>query len=136
MIYNEKGGLKYLGTKDNAYFYLSEADKNITEAVIDENCKIIGTAFKDCSSLKSVLIPQSVIYIGWEAFRGCKKLNGITIPALVREIAYMAFADCSALQEIEFSGTVLQWESIVKGNYWKDKVPAKSVTCIDGEESL
>ena len=37
-------------------------------------------AFRGCSSLTSVTIPNSITSIGYEAFRGCSSLTSVTIP--------------------------------------------------------
>lgn len=52
------------------------------------------------SSLKEVVLGDSVNYIGDEAFKGCKNLSSITIPATVKTIAYGAFAGCDGLTSI------------------------------------
>ena len=48
-------------------------------------------AFKDCSGLTSVTIPNSVTSIGNEAFSGCKGLTSVTIPNSVTSIGEDAF---------------------------------------------
>ena len=42
--------------------------------------KIGDYAFSYCSSLKSIIIPNSVTEIGEEAFYGCSSLASVTIP--------------------------------------------------------
>lgn len=61
----------------------------------------IRGAFKDCSGLISVEIPNSVQEIGQNAFSGCKNLTSITIPENVEEIGNNAFAGCKSLTSIE-----------------------------------
>ena len=48
-------------------------------------------AFKGCSGLTSVTIPDGVTNIGWETFSGCGSLTSVTIPASVTSIEYKAF---------------------------------------------
>ena len=52
-------------------------------------------AFKDCSSLKSVTIPNSVTSIGYRAFANCEILASVTIPNSVTSIGNRAFAYCA-----------------------------------------
>ena len=75
--YNIKDGLKYLGNSENKYLYLARVeDQSITMATIDKSCKIIGElAFYGCSSLTSILIPNSVTSIGYDVFVGCNNLD-------------------------------------------------------------
>lgn len=48
-------------------------------------------AFRDCSNLTSVTIPEGVINIGSRAFYGCSNLENITIPSSVNYIERYAF---------------------------------------------
>lgn len=56
-------------------------------------------AFKDCSSLKSIQIPQTVTSIERSAFEGCSSLTSLTIPKAVTNING-AFTSCSLLTSI------------------------------------
>ena len=59
-----------------------------------------NSAFKDCSNLTSITIPNSVTSIGDLAFSGCSNLTEITIPDSVTNIRYAAFWGCSSLTSI------------------------------------
>ena len=56
-----------------------------------------------CSSLQSVIIPDSVTSIGGSAFAGCESLQSVTIPDSVTSIGDGAFLECSSLQSIIIS---------------------------------
>ena len=60
-------------------------------------------AFKDCSSLKSVTIPNSVTSIGYRAFAYCENLASVTIPNSVTSIGNRAFAYCENLASVTIS---------------------------------
>ena len=58
---------------------------------------IIGEfAFKDCSSLTSVTIPNGITTIGESAFEGCSPLATVTIPNSIKKIGKLAF-DCAKI---------------------------------------
>lgn len=57
-------------------------------------------AFEDCTSLKSITIPNSVTEIGSAAFRNCTGLTSVTIPDSVIEIGDSNFYGCSKLTAI------------------------------------
>lgn len=62
------------------------------------------TSFKNCRHLKSVIIPEGVVYIGPSAFEGCSSLTSIIIPASVKTIMDRAFYGCKLLKKIKFEG--------------------------------
>ena len=59
-----------------------------------------GSAFRDCSSLTAITLPESVTSIGSSAFSGCSSLTAITIPEGVTSIEFQAFWGCSSLTAI------------------------------------
>ena len=74
---------------------------NLTSVTIPDSVTTIrGYAFYECSSLTSVTIPDSVTEIGAHAFEGCSSLTSVTIPDSVTEIGYGAFSGCSSLTSV------------------------------------
>ena len=74
---------------------------------IPNSVNIIGEdAFSGCSSLESVSIPNSVTIIGEDAFSRCRSLNSVSIPNSVIWIGDFAFYECSALESIEIPNRV------------------------------
>jgi hypothetical protein len=69
--------------------------------------KSIGeAAFKGCTFLKSIPIPDGVTRIGVQAFFQCRSLKSITIPASVKSIGNGAFSYCSSLTSITIPASV------------------------------
>ena len=71
-----------------------------------QNYKIYNSAFRDCSGLTSITIPDSVTSIGDYAFDGCSGLTNITIPDSVTSIGDLAFFGCSGLTSITIPDSV------------------------------
>ena len=63
-------------------------------------------AFKDCSHITSVTIPNSLIGIDAYAFYGCSGLTSITIPNNVISIGEYAFSNCYGIKEIYSFNTI------------------------------
>ena len=62
---------------------------------IKEGVRIIcDEAFYYCTSLSSLVIPNSVTSIGDRAFCGCRSLTDIVIPDSVTSIGNCAFSGC------------------------------------------
>ena len=81
----------------------------VKEYIIGEGVTWIGQqAFRDCSGLTSVTIPNSVTSIGEYAFYNCSSLTSVTIPNSVTSIGQNAFSGCK-IDNIYFSGTMEEW---------------------------
>lgn len=63
-------------------------------------------AFRNCKSLKSIEIPESVTEICEDAFYLCESLESVTIPESVTAIRYCAFGFCSSLESINIPADV------------------------------
>ena len=65
-----------------------------------------NSLFKDCKSLKSVILPSDLSYIYNSMFSGCTALESIKIPSTVTSIYASAFSGCSKLKNVEFSNNI------------------------------
>jgi hypothetical protein len=68
--------------------------------------RIGADAFRECSSLTSITIPDGVTSIGHSALRECSNLTSISIPDSVTSIAESAFHECSSLPSITIPDSV------------------------------
>ena len=73
----------------------------LTTVTIPNSVTSIGQhAFHSCFGLTTVTIPESVTGIGFAAFHQCNSLTSVTIPASVTNISGAAFGECSSLSSI------------------------------------
>ena len=84
---------------DNAF----KGCTRLFEIILPENITSIGTStFNGCSSLTSIIIPENVTSIGSNAFYGCSFLSKINIPNNLINIGTEAFAECPNLPSFTF----------------------------------
>ena len=133
-----------LDTKDNGEFaydvheeymeiveYLGKETTVKIPSMIDEKPvkAICDMAFKDNKNIIEVILPDTMVKIGYESFSGCEKLENvelnlglytisdnafygstaikeIAIPESVEEIGSFAFSDCTALEKVTIPSTV------------------------------
>ena len=92
----------------------------VTHIPGNSNSRIISQdlagAFRGCSSLTSITIPNSVTSIGGEAFYNCSSLTSITIPNSVTSIGGSAFYGCSSLTKTNYTGDITGWCNIKFGD--------------------
>ena len=62
--------------------------------------EIAKEAFKNCTRMTGVTIPNSVTKIGYSAFLGCNNLTAVNIPNGVTEIEVNVFYNCISLKEV------------------------------------
>lgn len=90
--------------------YTGPVNKNVTTVSIPNSITIGGKeykvtsvgkdAFKGCSKLKKVTVPNNVTTIGNGAFQNCKKLTKVTLGSGLIKIGDKAFYNCTALTKI------------------------------------
>ncbi len=93
------------------------------------------SAFKNCSSLKSIILPDSLLTIGIFAFDNCYNLNSIALNPCLKEIGAGAFEVCHSLSIIKISENVV---SIGAGAFYgcselkEVELPSSLVIIADG----
>ncbi|MBO7183987.1 MAG: leucine-rich repeat protein [Bacteroidales bacterium] len=85
---------------------------SLKSVIIPGSVKTIGKwAFSQCSNLVSVTIQNGVTSIDELAFLSCKKLTSLTIPSSITYVGSFIVEGCKALTSITYGGTVEQWNA-------------------------
>ena len=93
----------YKTTSYNSYSGSVVIPSTVTYSGTTYSVTSIGSyAFRGCSGLTSVTIPNSVTSIGMEAFEYCSGLTSVNIPNSVTSIGWDAFNSCSSLKTVVF----------------------------------
>lgn len=71
--------------------------------------EINNNAFKNCTAMTSITLPNTITRIGEFTFASCDGLTSFTIPASVTTIGDCAFVACKFLTSITFEGTACQY---------------------------
>lgn len=143
---------KHMKTLPQAAFGKCSALTNIT--LPEGLTKIDSGAFLKCSSLNSITFPDGLEHIGENAFNSCTALEEISLPQGVKNICYQAFISCEKLEyvyipsstvmiegyvfayttikQINYGGTIDQWEKINKSEYWNCDSSVEKIICSDG----
>ena len=122
--YAKDNGLDY-NYSDGDYIYKELADGNveitgytgkasalsIPSTLGGKKVTTIGVrAFQNCTSIKSVTIPDSVTSIAIYAFQSCSGLTSITIPNGVKIIEASTFQNCTGLTSVTIPKSVTEIE--------------------------
>lgn len=78
------------------------SQKSLKSVVVpDSIVELGGKAFYNCVSLEKVSLPDSIDCIYKATFTGCKSLKEIELPKSITAIRQNAFSSCTALERIE-----------------------------------
>ena len=83
---------------------------SLKSIIIPNSVKSLGNAFGDCTSLAFVNIPNGVMRIENGTFYNCSSLISITIPNSITNIGFGAFYGCSSLISITIPDSVTNIE--------------------------
>lgn len=112
---NESYSVTGIGTAtDNELIFPSEYNDKPVTAIADHS-------FANCTSITSIILPDSIEKIENYAFVSCSSLSSVTIMNKNIEIQYWAFGGCSSLTEIKYSGSLANWLTIKEHEnlmYW------------------
>ena len=91
---------------DDGVLYLNnilvKADTTIQGeyAVKEGTIAISGEAFKNCTALTGVVMPDTVMTVGDSAFYGCSSLSNVVLSSNLHSLGERAFYNCSSLVSV------------------------------------
>ncbi|MGN1061024.1 MAG: leucine-rich repeat protein, partial [Candidatus Coproplasma sp.] len=112
-VYTSKDETSKVVTNENGYTFYEDGDTvyligytgtdtelTLPEMFNNKNYDISQYAFYNCTSLRSITIPNGVNSIGDYAFYGCSSLTSVEFPVSLTSIGNKAFYCCTALTSI------------------------------------
>ena len=130
---NGRGIIKFNGPITDIPYYTASKQ---TRAAVQED-----GAFRNCTTLTSITLPQGIQYIGYRAFSNCINLSSITIPNSLIAIEEMLrpYENYSVFDvttcDITYTGTKEEWEQVYKPEYWY-RSSLGIIHCTDGDITL
>lgn len=89
---------------------------SLKSVVIPDSVTSIGEgAFYRCTALTTATVSNSVSRISYGTFMSCENLISVTIPNSVKSIGEKAFYNCGSLTDVYYKGSTAQWNAVMVG---------------------
>ena len=107
------------------------------ELPTDGSVTAIKEAFAGMSyrlpEITELVLPESIVRIDTEAFCDATALVRITLSGDLEYIGLNVFYGCEALTDIDFGGTMAEWEAVEKSEHWIQNYHKLTIHCTDGD---
>lgn len=85
----------------NSFAYIfSQVPETLTTVTLTDCTRIPSSAFKGCSNLTSITLPDGLEQIGQQAFSDCSSLTSMTVPTSVTVMGNFLFRNCYGIEEL------------------------------------
>ena len=115
---------------NESFFYCTSLKNVRFPSKLNELCL---NSFRGCASLESVILPSGVTILGACCFAECESLNYVYLPKTISYISESIFTGCGNLVELNYEGTVEEWNNIGLKISDFDFTKIKVIHCSDGD---
>lgn len=101
------GSIQQYLVKENGYVYFGkvlyayEGDNSTIDEIRQDTVGIAGKAFSGKSSVRQIILPNSIVAIGEMAFENCTAITELVIPSSVKIVGYDVFKGFTAAQTVD-----------------------------------
>ncbi len=114
IIENQNG----IYTTESGTKYLLKAQNVGTTFGLEPYSAIAGQAFRDCTTLKNIIIPDNIKNITTGTFSGCTSLESVEVGNGVEILSLSAFAGCTNLVDVELGNNIIVLTGTIKDCPW------------------
>ena len=91
----------------NLYNNLFDGCTGITSISLPETLQSInGYAFRNCSQLSEIVVPEGVTTVGEHCFENCTSLTSVSLPTTLKVLENHLFKNCNQLESFVFQPTM------------------------------
>ena len=91
----------------NLYNNLFDGCTGITSISLPETLQSInGYAFRNCSKLSEIVVPEGVTTVGEHCFENCTSLTSVSLPTTLKVLENHLFKNCNQLESFVFQPTM------------------------------
>lgn len=106
----------------------------ITSIVLDNNISYIDNyAFAGCNDLSNLILPALLTGLSFKMLSGCRSISSLELDTTISYIESYALQNCTALTDINYAGTISQWNSISIDENWHSGTSDLVIHCVDGD---
>ncbi len=87
---------------------------------------------ENCGLLTEIIIPEGIEKIDMHAISSCFSLKRVSLPRSLKTLMRTAIIN-STCEEIDYAGTLAEWEAVVKQNRWYGNNEDLVIHCTDGD---
>ncbi len=126
-------GYEAVAYERTADAFLGDEYIALTKTIEHESVmSVAAEAFRGCTHVRELCLGAGILYLGSRAFADCPNLEKVIVGAdFFADYAEDAFENCPKIKEVDYKGTVEQWETNTAGKtLFADGV---IIHCADGD---